>query len=114
MATYRDPAFQDRLALAAQAKQKALDKLKAKAPIDPAVLAERKATAEAKAAAEAEKRAAKLAEKKAAQEAAAAEKAAKREAELAARPVVKEKVQLTPEEQKAIRDAKYAARKARK
>jgi hypothetical protein len=110
MTSYKAPAFQDRLALAAQAKQKALEKLKAKPPVDPAVLAERRAAAEKREAAEAEKRAAKLA----AREQEKAEKIAAREA---ARPVVvppKERSLPTAAEMKAARDARYAARKARK
>ena len=89
-------------ALAAAARQKALDKLKAKPPVDEAVLAERRAAREAKEAAEAEKRAA----KKLAMEQAKAEKEA---AKKAAAPVQK-----TAEELKAARDARYAARKAKK
>ena len=56
---YKDPSFQDRVGSAAEAKKRALDRLKAKPPIDEAVLAERRARAEAKEAAEAAKRAAK-------------------------------------------------------
>ncbi len=108
MASYKDPGFQERTALAAQARQKALDKLKAKPPIDPAVQAERLAAAAAKQAAKeaaaAEKRAAILAEKTRIAE----EKAAI----AAAKAVVKP--QLTEAEKKAERDARYAARKARK
>ena len=58
MASYKEPSFKDRAALSAQAKQAALEKLKAKAPIDPAVAAERAAARAAKEAAEAEKKAA--------------------------------------------------------
>ena len=43
MPPFKDPSFQDRTASAAQARQRALDKLKARPPIDPAVLEERKA-----------------------------------------------------------------------
>ena len=43
MPPFKDPSFQDRAASAAQARQRALEKLKAKPPIDPAVLEERKA-----------------------------------------------------------------------
>jgi hypothetical protein len=102
---YKDPAFQDRLKSAADAKQKALDKLKAKPPVDEAVLAERKAAAEAKAAAQAEKRAAKQAEKDR-EEAERAAQRAEAEASAVAAP--------TPEELKAARDARYAARKQKR
>jgi hypothetical protein len=107
MASYKDPGFQERTALAAQARAKALEKLKAKPPIDPAVVAERQAAAAAKEAAAAEKRAAKIAEKARMEE----EKAEAKRAALAAIPVKKV---LTEEEKKAERDARYAARKARK
>jgi hypothetical protein len=115
VAAFKDPSFQDRQAAAQIAKQKALDKLKAKPPVDEAVLAERRqaweaqqkaladereAKAEARAAAKAEKAAAKAAEIEAA-EAAAALKAARLKPASAA-------------EMKAARDARYAARKARK
>ena len=59
MPSYRDPAFQDRLAASADARKKALDRLKAKPPMDPAVVAAKLAAAEAREAAQAEKRAAK-------------------------------------------------------
>ena len=41
MAGYKEPGFQDRVAAAAQARQKALAKLQAKPAPDPAVLVER-------------------------------------------------------------------------
>ena len=96
--------FQERLARAAEAKQKALDKLRAKPPIDPAVLAERQAARLKREAAEAEKRAAKVAAAKQADEAKAAKAAASAAAD--APP--------TEAEQKALRDLRYAARKKRK
>jgi hypothetical protein len=106
MKSYKDPSFQDRVGRAAEAKQKALDQLRSKPPVDEAVLAERAAARQAKEAADAEKRAA----KKAADQQAKAEKAAEaerqKEAESAAIP--------TEAELKAARDARYAARKSRK
>ncbi|WP_310532332.1 DUF6481 family protein [Novosphingobium sp.] len=103
MASYKDPSFQDRTALAQQAREKALKLLAAKkAPVDEAEVARRKAAREAKEAAEAEKRAA----KKAAIEQAKAEKKAAA--------MVPEVAKPTEEELKAARDAKYAARKNRK
>ncbi len=75
MAAYKNPTFQERAALAAEAKQKALEKLKARPPIDPAVLAERQAARLAREAKEAEARAA----KKAAIEQAKADKIAEAE-----------------------------------
>ena len=106
MATYKDPSFAERTALARQAREKALAKLAAKPPLDPAVVAERQAAQAAREQAQAEKSAA----KKAAIEQAKAEKAAAAEAAAAAAvvPVASE------EELKAARDAKYAARKKRK
>jgi len=115
VASFKDPTFQDRVASAGKAKQKALDQLKAKPPVDEALMAkrreerevreqavqeERTARAEANAAAKAEKASIKAAELQAA-EAAAALKAAR------LKPA-------SPEEMKAARDARYAARKARK
>jgi hypothetical protein len=100
--------YQERLARAVEAKQKALDKLRAKAPVDPDVLAERRLAAEAREAAKAEKRAAdKVAREQARAEAAKAEAAAAAAAPKPAAPP-------TAEERKAARDARYAARKARR
>ena len=107
MPAFKQPTFQERAALAAKAKEAALEKLKARPVIDEAELAASREAAEAKAAAQVkaseEKRAAFEAEKIARKERAAAI--------VAAAPVAP--VPLTPEEQKAIRDAKYAARKNR-
>jgi uncharacterized membrane protein len=103
MPSFKAPTFQERTALAAQAKQAALEKLKAKPPVDEAVLAERRAAALAREAALLKAREEKLAARaleKAQKDAAKAEQAAA-------------SAGLTPEEQKAIRDAKYAARKNR-
>ena len=105
MTSYKDPSFQDRAASAANAKQKALDQLRAKVPLDEAVVAERAAAQARRQEAAAEKRA----NKKNAEEAAAranAEAAAAKAAEAASAP--------TEAEQKAARDLRYAARKARK
>lgn len=104
MAAYKEPDLNERRNSAAAAREKALAKLRAKTPVDPAVQAERIAAAEARAQVQAEKRAT-LKEKK-----------AREQAEKAAR------VQANPPppsgpseaERKAARDAKYAARKARK
>jgi hypothetical protein len=103
MAAYKDPSFQERTALAQAAKLKALEKLKAKPPIDPAVLEARKVAAAAKEAAAIESRRVRAA----ALEQAKAEKLALAAAKAAA-------PQLTAAEQKAARDARYAARKNRK
>ncbi len=100
MKSYKDPSFQDRVGRAAEAKQKALDRLRAKPPVDEKVVAERQAARLRREAGEAEKRAA----KKAAQEEQAAAAAAK--AAAAPKPP-------TEAELKAARDARYAARKNR-
>ena len=105
MPPFKDPTFQARAASAAQARQRALEKLKARPQIDPAVLEERKA-AQALRDAEAAKA---REEKKAARE---REKAEKRERAAATAPAPKP--EMTEAEKKAIRDARYAARKARK
>ncbi len=114
MAGYKEPGFQERVANATQARQNALAKLKSKPQLDEAEVARLKAEHEAREAAKLAKRA----EIKAAREAEReAEREAKRlreeEAALAAAPKPKAP-EMSAEEKKAIRDAKYAARKARK
>ncbi|HZG47346.1 MAG TPA: DUF6481 family protein [Allosphingosinicella sp.] len=119
MPSYKDPSFQDRSSQAAEAKQRALDKLRQKPPVDEAVLAERRAARERKEAAEAEKREAKRAAEQAVKDAKAAEIAAAEEAKRAAAEAaeaerIKNRPKLQTEaERKAARDARYAARKAR-
>ncbi len=63
MPSFSQPSFQDRIALANKARDKALKKLKAKPQPTEAELAERKTAHEAKEAAKAAKRAEKLAER---------------------------------------------------
>ncbi len=110
MASFKDPGFQERTASANDAKLKALEKLRAKPAIDPAVAAERAAARAAKEEAERAKRQAK---RDAEEEAKAAKKAAA--AEAAARALEAEaKSQMSDADKKALRDAKYAARKAKK
>jgi hypothetical protein len=46
MTAYKEPAFQDRVSAAAKARAEALARLKAKPPLDPAVVAERVARAQ--------------------------------------------------------------------
>lgn len=95
--------FQDRLGRAAEAKQRALEKLKARPAADPQAVAERQAAQARRDAAKAEKAAAR-------REAIAAERAQK-----AAAAAEKANVPppLTEEEKKQARDARYAARKSR-
>ena len=110
MASYKEPSFKDRAALSADAKQRALEKLKSKPPVDPEVTAARAAAREAKEAAEAKKRE----EKKAAIEEARLEKIAKAEAAERAIEEAKQAEIQADIDKKAARDARYAARKARK
>ncbi|QPQ55157.1 hypothetical protein IC614_00590 [Allosphingosinicella flava] len=105
MSSYKDPSFQDRVGRALEAKRKALDALRSKAPVDEKVVAERQAVRARREAAEAEKREAKKAAESAAKEARAL-KAAEKAASIPAPP--------TEADRKAARDARYAARKSRK
>ena len=110
MAAYKAPDFAERSALAVQARQKALDQLRAKPAPDENVVAARKAAQESRDLADAEKRRlAKAArdEAKALKTAQAAQAAAEAEAEAAA-------AIRSPAELKAARDARYEARKQRK
>ena len=102
MAGYKEPGFQDRVAAAAKAREAALARLKAKPPIDPAVLAERAAKAREREEAKAAKGPQKAADKA---EALRLEEETKATA-IASHP--------TEADRKAARDARYAARKARK
>ena len=102
MASYKDPSFQERTALAKQAREKALALLAAKPAPDAELIAQRKAAREAKEAAAREKSAAR---KAAIAEAKAAKLAASQ---------VPEKPKPTEAELKAARDARYAARKQNK
>lgn len=115
MASFTDPSFQDRVASAAKAKQKALDKLRAKAPIDPAILAERREAWEAGELARSEERAAKAQSNAAARAAKASAKAAlKAEEESAAALKAARLKPASAAEMKAARDERYAARQARR
>jgi soluble lytic murein transglycosylase-like protein len=109
MQGYKEPSFQDRVASASRAKDKALAKLRAKPPVDEAVHAEQKTRRLAREAAALEKsRLARLAREEAkAQKALRAQEAAEAAAATQA-PV------LTEAEKKAARDARYEARKNRK
>jgi hypothetical protein len=109
MAAYKDPGFQERAALAKEARQKALDRLRAAPPVDEAVLAERNAARLAREAAEAEER---IAKREAREQAKAEKLALAREAAAAAKPAPRP--ELSEAEKKAQRDARYAARKNRK
>ncbi|NCN84942.1 MAG: hypothetical protein GW808_02665 [Sphingomonadales bacterium] len=105
MPPFTQPTFQERTQMAAKAKQAALKKLKAKKPLSPEVIAERKAAELARE----EKQAKASEEKRAAFE---QEKAERKAAKEAAKP--KLALGLTETEKKAARDERYAARKKRK
>ena len=111
VASYKDPSFQDRVASAAKAKQKALDQLRAKPPVDPAVMAERREAWQAQEQVRSAERAAKATVRVEKALAKAAE-----EAEVKAAATLKA-ARLTPAtaaEMKSARDARYAARQARR
>ena len=115
MPLFTDPSFQDRVASAGKAKQKALDQLKSKPAPDQARMAELRRSWEVKQQTLAAERSARNDALKTAK----AEKAANKAAEIEAARVAAElkAARLKPataEEMKAARDARYAARKARK
>jgi hypothetical protein len=121
MPAFKLPDHNERALASRQAKERALQKLRDKPAADPALIAEREAARSAREAALAEKQAARRAaiaeEKRAREEARAAAQAAKEAAELAAaearRPAPPPNLP-TAAELKAARDARYAARKARR
>jgi hypothetical protein len=115
VASFKNPSFQDRVASAGKAKQKALDALKAKPPVDEAVMAERRAAREAKEEALAAARAAKAEANAIAQAEKAAQDAAKKaEAEEIAALKAARLKPASAADMKAARDARYAARQSRK
>jgi len=110
MAIYKDSDFQERTALAREARLKALEQFKRKPAADETVLAERQAAQLKRDAAEEARRVARRA-------AIEQEKAARIAKKLAAETAENAKaaiVILTEAEKKAARDARYAARKKRK
>ena len=115
MPPFKDPSFQDRVASARAAKQKALDQLRAKPPLDEALMATRRQERETRERALEEQWAAKAREKAATKAETASIRAAELEAAEAAVALKAARLKpSTPEEMKAARDARYAARKARK
>jgi hypothetical protein len=110
MPPFKD-SFQDRVGQAAEAKRKALEKLKSRPPVDPAVAEARAEAARQREAKAEEKRSAKAEKAQAAEAARAATeaKAAEAAAQAAAAPPPP-----TAAELKAARDARYAARKSRR
>jgi hypothetical protein len=112
MKAYQNSSFQDRVDQVAKAKQQALDQLRARPPVDPAVVEARVAASRKREAAEAERRSARKDAEQAAAQAALDEAAANEAAEAARLAAIKPEP--TAEERKAARDAKYAARKNRR
>lgn len=112
MKAYKNSSFQDRVDQVAKAKQQALDQLRAKPPVDPAVTASRVEASRKREAAEAERRAARKAAEQAAAQAVEDEKIAREAAEAARIAAIKPEP--TEAERKLARDAKYAARKNRR
>ena len=106
MASYKEPSFQDRAALMREARQKALANFKAKPQVDAATIAERLA-------AQAQRDATVVARREARHAELAAAKAEKAAAQIAAAQLqaASVKPELTDEQRKLARDAKYAARK---
>ena len=115
MASFKNPSFQDRVASAGLAKQKALDRLKAKPPVDETIMAERRDAWEAKEKALAAERTAKAEALAIAQAEKAAQKAARAaEAEEASALKAARLKPASAADMKAARDARYAARQSRK
>lgn len=115
MASFKDPSFQDRAAAAGRARQKALDKLTSKPAPDAVLLAAKRKAWEADQQKLATERAAKKAEAARLKAEKAATKAADLEAARSAAELKAARLKpASPEEMKAARDARYAARKARK
>lgn len=114
MASFKDPSFQDRAASARKAKQRALDHLKARPPVDEAEMAVRREERETRERALQEERTAKANVKAAAKAEAATMKAAELAAAESAAALRAARLKpSTQEEMKAARDARYAARQAR-
>ena len=112
MKAYQNSSFQDRVDQVAKAKQRLIEKLRDKPEVDPAADEARLLASQKREAAQAEKRASRKAAEEAAEVAAREEKAASEEAEAARLAAIKP--ELTEEERKAARDARYAARKKRR
>ena len=114
MALFKDPSFQDRVAAAGKARQKALDLLKSKPAVDEGEMAKRREAWEAQEKLRLEERAAKAEASAAAKAERAAAKAAKAAEEKAAAELKAARLKpASAAEMKAARDARYAARKAR-
>jgi hypothetical protein len=121
MSGYKGATFNDRREAAANARKAMLEKFRAQPPADdPAVIAQREermriaAAREARAAERRRQREAELARKAAEEAARKAEAEARRQAEIAEALRAKTAALELAAKQKAARDARYAARKARR
>jgi hypothetical protein len=115
VASFKNPSFQDRQASAQKAKQKAIDQLKARPPVDEGEMAKRRQAWEVQQQALSDERVAKAQANAAAKVEEASVKAAiQAEAEKAAALKAARLKPASAEDMKAARDARYAARKARK
>ncbi len=115
MASFKNPSFQDRVAAARNAKQKAIDQLKAKPPVDEEVMKQRREAWELRENALLRERAAKAEETAATKAEEASAKATQiAEAEAAAALKAERLKPASAAEMKAARDARYAARQARR
>jgi hypothetical protein len=112
MKTYQNFTFQDRSSQAAEAKQRTLDRLRAKKPLDPAAQEARLLASQKREAAQAERVAKRKAAEEASERAAHEAKVASEEAEAERLAAIKHPP--TEEERKLARDARYAARKNRR
>ena len=110
MAVFKTPDFNARTAAAREAKQRALDQLRAKPAPDPVALAAREEARAARERAQSEKRAARIEEARLEKARAAEAKASAATAAAAAA----SPPPLSEAERKALRDARYALRKARR
>ena len=108
MAGYKDLDFNERRAVSQKAREQAVAKLKARPPVDEAEQARRRANRAAREAAAAETREAAKQARRAAAETAKAEQARAYDEAASASSLTAE---LTEEERKSARDARYAARK---
>jgi len=106
MPSFKQPTFQERAALAAKARQAALEKMRAKPPLDEAAVAEKRAARIAREEAQAKAREERLAAR-------AREKEARKARTMEGAAPASDPVGPTEAEKKAARDARYAARKSR-
>lgn len=118
MGRFKDPEFGERRTAADEARQKALEKFRARPGPDDPDYRERQAARQAGAAArearDAERKVSRKADAEAAEAVLQADREAKDSARAAAAQEDADRADALAAEQKAARDARYAARKARK